>query len=94
MKIYVDSIIFGYANAIICMEFSKSMQAEIETSLMGELKFFMGIQINQSPEGIYIHESKYTRELLKKFDLSECKPAKTPIHPTCILEKYESKQVE
>lgn len=44
------------------------MQAEIGISLMGELKFFMGIQINQSPEGMYIHQSKYNKEILKKFD--------------------------
>ena len=58
-------------------------------SLMGELKFFLGIQIDQRSEGTYIHQSKYTRELLKKFNLSDCKPAKTPMHPTCILEKEE-----
>ena len=71
------------------------MQAEFEMSLMGELKFFLGIQINQTPEGTYIHQSKYVKELMKKFDLSECKPSKTPMHPTCILEKEEvSKKVE
>ena len=58
-------------------------------SLMGELKFFMGIQIDQRPEDTYIHQSQYTKELLKKFNLSECKLAKTPMHPTCILEKEE-----
>ena len=56
------------------------MQAEFEMSLMGELKFFLGIQINQTPEGTYIHQSKYVRELLKKFDLSECKSSKIPMH--------------
>ena len=46
------------------------MQKEFEISLMGELKFFLGIQINQTPEGTYIHESKYVKELINKFDLS------------------------
>ena len=46
------------------------MQAEFEMSLMGELKFFMEIQINKTPEGNFIHQSKYIRELLKKFDMS------------------------
>ena len=64
-------------------------------SLMGELKFFLGIQINQTQEGTYIHQSKYVKELLKIFDLSECKPSKSPMHPTWILEKEEvSKKVE
>ncbi|XP_050890605.1 secreted RxLR effector protein 161-like [Lathyrus oleraceus] len=65
------------------------MHAEFEMSLMGKLKFFLGIQINQSLEGTYIHQSKYTNELPKKFDMSECKMSKTPMHPTCILEKEE-----
>ena len=64
-------------------------------SLMGELKFFLGIQINQTPEGTFTYQRKYIKELLKKFDMSESKPSKTPTHPTCILEKDEvSKKVE
>jgi hypothetical protein len=47
VQIYVDDIIFGSANASLCKDFVKSMQAEFEMSLMGELKFFMGIQIDQ-----------------------------------------------
>jgi hypothetical protein len=89
VKIYVDNIIFGSSNASLCKDFAKSMQEELEMSLMGELKFFSRIQINQHLEGTYIHQSKYTKELLKKFNLSECKLAKTPMHPTCILEKEE-----
>ena len=58
-------------------------------SLMGELKFFLGIQIDQHPEATYIHQSKYAKELLKKFNTLECTAAKTPMHPTCILEKEE-----
>ena len=94
-QIYVDDIIFGSTNPSLGRKFAKCMQAEFEMSLMGELKFFLGIQINQTPEGTYIHQSKYIRDLLKKFDLSECKPSKIPMHPTCILEREEvSKSVE
>jgi hypothetical protein len=94
-QIYVDDIIFGSTKTSLGKEFAKTMQAEFEMSLMGELKFFLGIQINQTPEGTYIHQSKYVKELLKKFDMSESKPSKTPMHPTCILEKEEvSKKVE
>jgi hypothetical protein len=89
VQIYVDDIIFGSANASLCKDFAKSMQAKFEMSLMGELKFFLRIQIDQRPEGTYIHQIKYTKELLKIFNLSECKLAKTPMHPTCILEKEE-----
>src|SRR3954464_7753183 len=75
-------------------DFAKSMQAEFEMSMMGELKYFLGIQINQTSEGTYVHETKYVKELLKKFNLSESKEAKTHVHPTCVLGKYEvSKKV-
>ena len=89
-QIYVNDIIFRSTKASLGREFSKSMQAEFEMSLMGELKFFLGIQINQTPEGTYMHQRKYVKELLKKFELSECKPSKTQMHPTCILEKEEN----
>ena len=63
--------------------------------MMGELKFFLGIQINETLEGTYIHQTKYVKELLKKFQLSESKEAKTPMHPTCIMGKDEvSKKVD
>ncbi|KAK2451185.1 hypothetical protein QL285_010256 [Trifolium repens] len=58
-------------------------------SMMGELKFFLGIQINQGKDGTYIHQSKYTKELLKKFNLEDCKTMATPMHPTSSLSKEE-----
>ncbi|WJX57748.1 hypothetical protein P8452_43275 [Trifolium repens] len=65
------------------------MQDEFEMSMMGELKFFLGIQINQGKDGTYIHQSKYTKELLKKFNLEDCKTMATPMHPTSSLSKEE-----
>lgn len=63
--------------------------------MMGELKYFLGIQINQTAECTYIHQSKYVKELLKKFNLAESKSAKIPMHPTCNLGKDEvSKKVD
>jgi len=69
VQIYVDDIIFGYTNASLCKEFSKLMQDEFEMSMMRELKFFLGIQINQCKDGVYVHQTKYTKELMKKFKL-------------------------
>jgi len=65
------------------------MQDEFEMSMMGELKFFLGIQINQCKDGVYVHQSKYTKELLKKFKLEDCKEMNTPMHPTCTLRKED-----
>ena len=87
VQIYVDDIIFGSTNASLCKEFSKLMQDEFEMSMMGELKFFHGIQINQCKDGVYVHQSKYTKELLMKFKLEDCKEMNTSMHPTCTLRK-------
>ncbi|CAJ2649754.1 unnamed protein product [Trifolium pratense] len=62
---------------------------EFEMSMMGELKFFLGIQINQKKEGTYVHQSKYTKELLKKFNLDDCKIMNTPMHPTTNMGKSD-----
>ena len=49
-------------------------------SMMGELKFFLGLQVKQTKDGIFIHQQKYTKELLKKFKMENSKPMKTPMH--------------
>jgi len=59
-------------------------------SMMGELKFFLGIQVNQFKDGVYVHQTKYTKELLKKFKFEDCKVMNTPMHPTCILSKEDT----
>jgi len=90
VQIYVDDIIFGSTNASLWKEFSKLMQNKFEMSMIRELKFFLGIQINQSKDGVYIHQTKYTKELLKKFKLEDCKVMNTPMHPICTLSKEDT----
>ncbi|KAL2321958.1 hypothetical protein Fmac_026337 [Flemingia macrophylla] len=58
-------------------------------SMMGELKFFLGIQIVQTAEGIQIHQMKYAKELLKKYKMEDAKPMKTPMHTSCTLKLEE-----
>src|ERR1700732_196258 len=65
------------------------MQKEFEMSMMGEFKFFLGLQIEQLPGGNFISQSKYVRELLKRFDMSDAKLCKTPMSPIARLEKDE-----
>jgi hypothetical protein len=91
VQIYVDDIIFGSTNVAICKEFSKTMQAKFDMSMMRELKFFLGIQINQCKDKVYVHQSKYTRELLNKFKLEDCKLMATLMHPNCNMSKEESR---
>ena len=73
VQIYVDDIIFRSTKPSMCKEFSELMTKEFEMSLMGELKFFLGMQIIQSFERIFINQSKYLKELLKKYKLKNIK---------------------
>jgi len=67
------------------------MQDEFEMSMMRELKFVLGIQINHCKDGVYVYQSKYTKELLKKFKLEDCKEMNTPMNPTCTLNKEDTR---
>ena len=77
--IYVDDIIFGSTNVAFCEEFSRIMTNRFEMSMMGELKFFLGFQIKQLKDGTFISQTKYTNDMLKKFNLDKAKPIKTPM---------------
>ena len=57
------------------------MSMEFEMSMIGELTFFLGFQVKQLKEGTFIHQEKYTKDILKKFKMDECKPIKTPMQP-------------
>ncbi|XP_072072112.1 uncharacterized protein [Arachis hypogaea] len=87
--VYVDDIIFGSANEDLCADFAKLMTNEFDMSMMGELNFFLGLQIKQTAEGIFIHQEKYAKELVKKFGLECAKPMGTPMHPNIKLDKDE-----
>jgi hypothetical protein len=77
-QIYVDDIIFGSTDDKFCEEFSRIMAKRFEMSMMGELKFFLGFQIKQMKEGIFLCQTKYVNDMLKRFDMADSKPIKTP----------------
>ena len=79
VQIYVGDIIFGSTKELLCQEFAETMQAEFEMSMMGELTFFLGLQIKQTREGIFVHQEKYTKQILKKFGYENCKKVTTPM---------------
>ena len=62
------------------------MQAEFEMSMMGELNFFLGLQIKQSKDGIFIHQEKYTKQILKKFGFEKTKEVGTPMSSSIRLD--------
>nr|GEV52675.1 hypothetical protein [Tanacetum cinerariifolium] len=79
MDIYVDDIIFGASNKDLWKSFEKLIKDKFQMSLMGELTFFLGLQVKQKKDGIFISQDKYVAEILKKFGLTEGKSASTPI---------------
>ena len=85
VQIYVDDIVFGSSNAKLCDHFVKAMQGELEMSMMGKLSFFLGLQVKQSKEGIFVCQSKYCKDILKKFEMEACKGATTPMSTNCYL---------
>ncbi|GJW49138.1 retrovirus-related pol polyprotein from transposon TNT 1-94 [Tanacetum coccineum] len=95
VQIYVDDIIFGLTCQEMCDDFAKIMHDEFEMSMMGELNFFLGLQIKQLEDGIFFNQSKYIKELLKKFGLKGSKPMKTPISTeTKLIKDVEGESVD
>nr|GEZ60353.1 uncharacterized mitochondrial protein AtMg00810-like [Tanacetum cinerariifolium] len=79
VQIYVDDIIFGATNKALCQSFKKLMKDKFQMSSMGELTFFLGLQVKQKKDGIFISQDKYVAKILRKFRLSEGKSASTLI---------------
>ncbi|GKF83438.1 retrovirus-related pol polyprotein from transposon TNT 1-94, partial [Tanacetum coccineum] len=79
VQIYVDDIIFASTNPIFCDKFAKEMSTRFKMSMMGKMSFFLGLQVSQNPRGIFINQSKYALEMLKKYGLENSDVVDTPI---------------
>nr|GEW02463.1 putative ribonuclease H-like domain-containing protein [Tanacetum cinerariifolium] len=79
VQIYVDDIIFGSTNKDLCKAFEKLMKDKFQMSSMGELSFFLGLQVKQKPNGIFISRDKYVAKIVRKFGLTDGKSTSTPI---------------
>ena len=79
VQVYVDDIIFGSTNHKLCEEFEKIMKSKFQMSSMGELNFFLGLQVNQLSNGTFINQSKYFRNILIRFNLLDCKSCDTHV---------------
>jgi hypothetical protein len=66
------------------------MENEFQMSMMGELTFFLGIQVKQTKEGIFIHQTMYMKDLMKKFNMAELKPVSTPMSTVAVLDPDEN----
>ncbi|KAK1389830.1 hypothetical protein POM88_018008 [Heracleum sosnowskyi] len=94
VQIYVDDIIFGSTNNKSCEKFSKLMQSRYQMSMMGEMTYFLGLQVKQTYDGIFINQSKYTRNLLKRFNMQDCATASTPIATATKLDPDQGAEVD
>ncbi|GJT13856.1 putative ribonuclease H-like domain-containing protein [Tanacetum coccineum] len=79
VQVYVDDIIFGSTKSSMVKDFEELMQKEFKMSSMGELTFFLGLQVKQTSAGIFLSQDKYVKDILNKFDFRTIKPASTPI---------------
>ncbi|GJT09386.1 putative ribonuclease H-like domain-containing protein [Tanacetum coccineum] len=89
VQVYVDDIIFGSTKKSLCTEFEDCMHKRFQMSSMGELTFFLGLQVKQQPDGIFISQDKYVADILKKFDFWSIRTASTPIESNKPLVKDE-----
>nr|GEW87781.1 hypothetical protein [Tanacetum cinerariifolium] len=98
VQVYVDDIIFGSTHPRYTQLFSDLMESRFEMSMMGEMMFFLGLQVNQSHCGIFLNQSNYVLEILKKYGMESCDPVGTPIpdivHATCLCARYQAKPTE
>ncbi|GJS28607.1 putative ribonuclease H-like domain-containing protein [Tanacetum coccineum] len=89
VQVYVDDIIFGSTKKSLCTEFEQMMHKRFQISSMGELTFFLGLQVKQKDDGIFISQDKYVADILKKFDFATLKTTSTPIETNKALLKDE-----
>ncbi|GJU03627.1 putative ribonuclease H-like domain-containing protein [Tanacetum coccineum] len=89
VQVYVDDIIFGSTKKSLCVEFEQMMHKRFQMSSMGELTFFLGLQVKQKDDGIFISQDKYVADILKKFDFATVKTTSTPIETNKALLKDE-----
>jgi hypothetical protein len=85
VQIYVDDIIFGGFSHTLVSRFQEMIESEFQMSMMGELTFFLGIQVKQTKQDTFVHQVKYTKELIKKFNMTELKPLSTPMSSATLL---------
>jgi hypothetical protein len=85
----VDDIIFGGSSHTLVSRFQEIMESEFQMSMMGELTFFLGIQVKQTKQGTFVHQAKYMNDLMKKFNMAELKSVSTPMSSAASLGSNE-----
>jgi hypothetical protein len=89
VQIYVDDIVFGGSSHYLVAKFADEMSREFEISMMGKLQYFLGLQIKQVKDRTFVHRTKYTKDMLRKFRMQDVKPMSTPMGSTATLDADE-----
>jgi hypothetical protein len=92
VQVYVDDILFGGSSHSLVARFAEDMSKEFKMSMMGELQFFLGLQIKQAKEGTFVHQAKYMKDILKKFKMDDSKPLSTPMSTTTALDADKNEE--
>jgi hypothetical protein len=92
VQIYVDDIIFGDSSHSLLSSFQEMMENEFQISMMGELTFFLGIQVKKMKQGTFAHQAKYMKDLMKKFNMAKLKPMSTPVSTGTVLDPDENSE--
>jgi hypothetical protein len=90
VSLYVDDLIYTGNDVDMMHEFKQSMMKEFAMTDLGKMKYFLGIEVNQSEKGIFIHQQKYAAEVLRRFGMENCNKVCSPIVPGCKLIKNEN----
>jgi hypothetical protein len=93
VQIYVDDIIFGGSSHTLVSRFQEMLESGFQMSMMGELTILLGIQVKQMKQSTFMHEAKYTKDLMKKFNMVELKPVSTPMSSAASLGPNEDGDV-
>jgi isopentenyldiphosphate isomerase len=89
----VVDIIFGGSSHTLVSRFQEIIESEFQMSMMGELTFFLGIQVKQTKQDTFVHQAKYTKDLMKKFNMEELKPVSTLMSIAMSLDPDENGEV-
>jgi hypothetical protein len=90
IQIYVDDIIFGVFSHNLVSRFQEMMENEFQMFMMRKLTFFLGIQVKQMKQGTFVHQAKYMKDLIKKFNMDDLKPMSTPMSTATSLDPDEN----
>ncbi|XP_019248334.1 PREDICTED: uncharacterized protein LOC109227589 [Nicotiana attenuata] len=87
--LYVDDLIFTGNNSSLFEAFKKDMSCEFEMTDIGLMSYYLGLEVKQMEDGIFISQESYTKEILKKFNMLECNPVNKPMESGTKLSKFD-----